>query len=109
MEVAVKGEDAGSRTTLTSLMSSTDTWCVGSGLQQEWWNDFLRYYYLMVQTVDGSLPRRFAFLVMILCLFTTLLVLLRRRRIPGIAVSPSWRLIGIVFGTIFFMMFNPTK
>lgn len=28
---------------------------------------------------------------------------------PGVAVSPSWRLIGIVFGTIFFMMFNPTK
>ncbi|MEE2031147.1 arabinosyltransferase domain-containing protein [Rhodococcus chondri] len=79
------------------------------GPNEEWWNDFLRYYYLMVQTVDGSLPRRFAFLVMILCLFTTMLVLLRRRRIPGIAVSPSWRLIGIVFGTIFFMMFNPTK
>ncbi len=79
------------------------------GPNEEWWNDFLRYYYLMVQTVDGSLSRRFAFLVMILCLFTSLLVLLRRRRVPGVAVSPTWRLIGIVFGTMFFMMFNPTK
>jgi len=47
--------------------------------------------------------------VMLLCLFTTLLVLLRRRQVPGIASGPTWRLMGIVFGTIFFMMFNPTK
>jgi arabinosyltransferase B len=94
--------------TLSAVLEATRVRTI-IGPNEEWWNDFLRYYYLMVQTVDGSLPRRFAFLVMILCLFTTLLVLLRRRRIPGIAVSPSWRLIGIVFGTIFFMMFNPTK
>ncbi|MBY6437316.1 arabinosyltransferase [Rhodococcus kroppenstedtii] len=74
-----------------------------------WYNDFLRYYYLFVQTVDGSLARRFAFLVMLLCLFTTLVVLLRRKRIPGVPSGPAWRLIAVVFGTIFFMMFNPTK
>ncbi|NEW48438.1 arabinosyltransferase domain-containing protein, partial [Nocardia cyriacigeorgica] len=34
---------------------------------------------------------------------------LRRRRVPGIASAPTWRLMGVVFGTIFFMMFNPTK
>ncbi|MCU1644675.1 MAG: embB [Nocardia sp.] len=74
-----------------------------------WYEDYLRYYYLFVETVDGSLARRFAFLVMILCLITTLLVLLRRRQVPGIASGPTWRLLGVVFGTIFFMMFNPTK
>ena len=55
------------------------------------------------------MARRFAFLTMILCLFTTLFILLRRKRIPGAATGPSWRLLGVVFGTIFFMMFNPTK
>lgn len=94
--------------TLAAVLEATRVRTI-IGPNEEWWNDFLRYYYLFVQTVDGSLARRFAFLVMLLCLFTSLLVLLRRRRIPGVATGPSWRLIGIVFGTIFFMMFNPTK
>ena len=94
--------------TLAAVLEATRVRTI-IGPNEEWWNDFLRYYYLMVQTVDGSLARRFAFLVMLLCLFTTMLVLLRRRKIPGIAMSPSWRLLGIVFGTMFFMMFNPTK
>ncbi|WP_425303064.1 arabinosyltransferase domain-containing protein [Nocardia wallacei] len=80
-----------------------------AGPNLAWYEDYLRYYYLFVETVDGSLARRFAFLVMLLCLFTTMMVLLRRRRVPGIASGPTWRLMGIVFGTIFFMMFNPTK
>ncbi|MCJ0904369.1 arabinosyltransferase domain-containing protein [Rhodococcus sp. ARC_M6] len=79
------------------------------GPNLEWYKDFLRYYYLFVETVDGSVARRFAFLTMILCLFTTLFVMLRRGRVPGAATGPSWRLVGVVFGTIFFMMFNPTK
>ncbi|MBB5913639.1 arabinosyltransferase B [Nocardia transvalensis] len=80
-----------------------------AGPNLAWYEDYLRYYYLFVETVDGSLARRFAFLVMLLCLFTTMMVLLRRRRVPGIASGPTWRLMGVVFGTIFFMMFNPTK
>lgn len=80
-----------------------------AGPNLAWYEDYLRYYYLFVETVDGSLARRFAFLVMLLCLFTTMLVLLRRRFVPGIASGPTWRLMGVVFGTIFFMMFNPTK
>nr|WP_233532601.1 arabinosyltransferase domain-containing protein [Antrihabitans sp. YC2-6] len=80
---------------------------IGPNLQ--WYKDFLRYYYLFVQTVDGSVARRFAFLVMVLCLVTTMLILLRRRHIPGVPNGPAWRLMGVVFGTIFFMMFNPTK
>ncbi|MQY26903.1 arabinosyltransferase domain-containing protein [Nocardia aurantia] len=80
-----------------------------TGPNLAWWEDYLRYYYLFVQTVDGSVSRRFAFLAMILCLITTTLVLLRRRQVPGLASGPTWRLIGMVAGTIFFMMFNPTK
>lgn len=80
-----------------------------TGPNLAWYEDYLRYYYLFVETVDGSLSRRFAFLIMLLCLFTTMLVLLRRRQVPGIASGPTWRLMGVVFGTIFFMMFNPTK
>nr|WP_232236323.1 arabinosyltransferase domain-containing protein [Nocardia sp. BMG51109] len=80
-----------------------------AGPNMAWYEDYLRYYYLFVETVDGSLARRFAFLIMLLCLFTTMMVLLRRRRVPGIASGPTWRLMGVVFGTIFFMMFNPTK
>nr|WP_232542000.1 arabinosyltransferase domain-containing protein [Nocardia bovistercoris] len=80
-----------------------------TGPNLAWYEDYLRYYYLFVETVDGSLSRRFAFLVMLLCLFTTMLVLLRRRQVPGIASGPTWRLMGVVIGTIFFMMFNPTK
>jgi arabinosyltransferase B len=80
-----------------------------TGPNLAWYEDYLRYYYLFVETVDGSLPRRFAFLLMLLCLFTTMLVLLRRRQVPGIASGPTWRLMGVVLGTIFFMMFNPTK
>ncbi len=80
-----------------------------TGPNLAWYEDYLRYYYMFVETVDGSLARRFAFLVMLLCLFTTLLVLLRRRQVPGIASGPTWRLMAVVFGTIFFMMFNPTK
>nr|WP_254206056.1 arabinosyltransferase domain-containing protein [Nocardia alni] len=80
-----------------------------AGPNLAWYEDYLRYYYLFVQTVDGSVSRRFAFLIMILCLVTTMLVLLRRVRVPGIASAPTWRLLGVVFGTIFLMMFNPTK
>ncbi|QNG20921.1 arabinosyltransferase [Rhodococcus triatomae] len=94
--------------TLATVMEATRVrTLIGPNL--EWYKDFLRYYYLFVDTVDGSVARRFAFLVLLLCLFTTLFVLLRRRRIPGAATGPSWRLLGVVFGTIFFMMFNPTK
>lgn len=94
--------------TYASVMESTRV-RTAIGPNEAWYQDFLRYYYLFVQTVDGSVARRFAFLVMLLCLFSTLFILLRRKRVPGISNGPAWRLIGVVFGTIFFMMFNPTK
>ena len=35
--------------------------------------------------------------------------MLRRKRVPGVARGPAWRLMGVIFGTMFFLMFTPTK
>jgi hypothetical protein len=79
------------------------------GPSQAWWTENLRYYYLILPTVDGSLSRRFGFLVTALCLFTAVFIMLRRKQIPGVARGPAWRLMGVIFGTMFFLMFTPTK
>jgi arabinosyltransferase B len=79
------------------------------GPSQAWYTDNLRYYYLILPTVDGSLSRRFGFLLTALCLFTAMFIMLRRKRVSGVARGPVWRLIGVIFGTIFFLMFAPTK
>ena len=79
------------------------------GPSQPWYTENLRYYYLILPTVDGSLSRRFGFLITALSLFTSMFIMLRRKRIPGVARGPAWRLMGIIFLTMFFLMFTPTK
>jgi arabinosyltransferase B len=79
------------------------------GPSQAWYTENLRYYYLILPTVDGSLSRRFGFLITALSLFTAMFIMLRRKRIPGVARGPTWRLMGVIFGTVFFLMFTPTK
>ncbi|WP_102145889.1 arabinosyltransferase domain-containing protein [Mycobacterium hubeiense] len=79
------------------------------GPNQEWYTENLRYYYLILPTVDGSLSRRFGFLITALSLFAAMFIMLRRKRVPGVARGPAWRLMGIIFATIFFLMFTPTK
>ena len=79
------------------------------GPSQAWYTENLRYYYLILPTVDGSLSRRFGFLITALSLFASMFIMLRRKRIPGVARGPVWRLMGIIFGTMFFLMFTPTK
>jgi arabinosyltransferase A len=75
-----------------------------------WYQDFLRYYFLTVEEhVESSLTRRFAVLVMLLCLFMMLTVLLRRTRVPGIARGPLWRLIGSTALGLLLLTFTPTK
>src|SRR4029078_13171086 len=76
---------------------------------QAWYTENLRYYYLFLPTVDGSLSRRFGFFVTFVSLFVSMFILLRRKRVPGVARGPAWRLMGIIFGTMFFLMFTPTK
>ena len=79
------------------------------GPSQKWYTENLRYYYLILPTVDGSLSRRFGFFITALSLFASMFIMLRRKRIPGVARGPVWRLIGVIFGTMFFLMFTPTK
>ncbi|MGW9169857.1 arabinosyltransferase domain-containing protein, partial [Agromyces sp. NPDC055657] len=79
------------------------------GPSQEWYTENLRYYYLILPTVDGSLSRRFGFIITALSLFASLFIMLRRKRIPGVARGPVWRLMGIIFATMFCLMFTPTK
>ena len=59
------------------------------GPSQEWYTENLRYYYLILPTVDGSLSRRFGFLITALSLFASMFIMLRRKRIPGVARGPG--------------------
>jgi arabinosyltransferase B len=79
------------------------------GPSQAWYTENLRYYYLILPTVDGSLSRRFGFLITALSLFISMFIMLRRKQIPGVAKGPAWRLMGVIFATMFTLMFTPTK
>jgi arabinosyltransferase B len=94
--------------TLATVMEATRI-RTAIGPAQAWYTENLRYYYLILPTVDGSLSRRVGFLMTALCLFTAVFIMLRRKRVPGVARGPAWRLIGTILGTIFFLTFAPTK
>ncbi|MGC7260014.1 arabinosyltransferase domain-containing protein, partial [Mycobacteroides abscessus subsp. abscessus] len=79
------------------------------GPAQAWYTENLRYYYLFLPTVDAAVSRRFGFLLIVACLFIAMFIMLRRKRVSGVARGPAWRVLGVVFGTIFFLMFAPTK
>lgn len=75
-----------------------------------WYQDFLRYYFLTVEeNVEASVTRRFAVLVMLLCLFGMIVVALRRGHLPGVARGPVWRLIGSTALGLLLLTFTPTK
>ena len=75
-----------------------------------WYQEFLRYYFLTVEdSVDGSLSRRFAVLVLLLCVFGLIMVLLRRGRVPGAVSGPVWRLTGSTAIGLLLLMVTPTK
>jgi len=75
-----------------------------------WYQDFLRYYFLTVEEgVEASLTRRFAVFVMLLCMFSMLVILLRKGRVPGIARGPVWRLVGSTALGLLLLTFTPTK
>ncbi|MGD1283256.1 arabinosyltransferase domain-containing protein [Mycobacterium seoulense] len=75
-----------------------------------WYQDWLRYYFLTVESnPDGSMSRRFAVLVLLLCLFGMLVILLRRGKVPGVASGPAWRLLGTTAIGLLLLTFTPTK
>lgn len=76
------------------------------GPSQAWYTENLRYYYLILPTVDGSLSRRFGFLITVLSLFISMFIMLRRKRVPGVARGPAWRLMGVIFATMFLSLIH---
>ena len=72
----------------------------------EWWQEPIRYYYLILQTGDGTLSRRIGILLMLLSLFYVMFRLLRGRHPNGVARAPIWRLIAVMLGTMFFIAFT---
>ncbi|OBJ59001.1 arabinosyltransferase [Mycobacterium sp. 1423905.2] len=97
-----------SQTLATVAESARIKYTVGPTIA--WYQDFLRYYFLTVESnADASMSRRFAVLVMLLCMFGMLAVLLRRGRVPGLASGPAWRLIGTAAVGLLLLTFTPTK
>lgn len=79
------------------------------GPKGSWYEEVMRYEALFNLTPDGSLARRFAVLAMFLALVTCAAILFRKGRIPGVALGPSRRIIGLSALSIALMTFNPTK
>ncbi|WP_067696772.1 arabinosyltransferase domain-containing protein [Nocardia jejuensis] len=75
-----------------------------------WFDERTRWDSLLMLSPDGSLARRFGILAMLLCLAVCFAVMLRKNgRIPGTSRGPSARILGIIFMSLFLMMFTPTK
>ncbi|MEV4129529.1 arabinosyltransferase domain-containing protein [Nocardia sp. NPDC049707] len=94
--------------TLATVMEATRVRTL-VGPNVAWFDERTRWDSLLMLSPDGSLARRFGVLVMLLCLLVCVLQVLRKGRIPGTSRGPSVRILGIVFASLLFMMFTPTK
>ncbi|OBI53808.1 arabinosyltransferase [Mycobacterium kyorinense] len=74
-----------------------------------WFEEHVRYERLFLATPDGSVARRFGVLALLVALAVSVAMALRKGRIPGTAVGPSRRIIGITVISFIAMMFTPTK
>ncbi len=97
-----------SQTLATVAESARIKYKVGATIA--WYQEFLRYYFLTVESnAEGSMTRRFAVLIMLLCLFGVLVILLRRGKLPGVAGGPAWRLVGTTAIGLLLLHATPTK
>lgn len=74
-----------------------------------WYDEWARYQSLLQLSVDGSMTRRFAVFLLMVSLLLVIAAMVRNGKVPGASRGPSHRLVFIIFGTMFFMMFTPTK
>lgn len=79
------------------------------GPSLHWYNEIDRYSALFEFSANGSVSRRFAVLAMLVGLVVSGAMLIRKSRIPGTALGPSRRIVGITFASLIFLMFTPTK
>ncbi len=79
------------------------------GPSLSWFQEPFRYQWLFSDVPDGALARRFPVLLLLLCLGTSLVVLLRRGGIPGAGLGPSRRLIGTTGAALALLALTPTK
>jgi len=79
------------------------------GPNLSWFQEPIRYEELFSDMPDGALARRFPVLLLLLCLGTSLAVLLRRGGIPGAGLGPSRRLIGTAGVSLVLLALTPTK
>jgi len=94
--------------TLATVMEATRVRSA-VGPNVPWFEERLRWDALLTVAPDGSLARRFGVFVMLLCLVVCVMLVLRRGRVPGSAIGPSRRILGIVFASLLLMMLTPTK
>ena len=95
--------------TLATVMEATRV-RTAVGPNVPWFDERVRWDSLLTLSPDGSLARRFGVFTMLLCLVVCVWQMLRKGgRIPGTSRGPSARILGIVFASLFLMMFTPTK
>ncbi|GJF13324.1 arabinosyltransferase A [Mycolicibacterium cyprinidarum] len=95
------------QTLAAELQASSFKSAVGPSLA--WFDEHIRYSRLFTTSPDGSVARRFAVLTVLLALAVAVAMSLRKGRIPGTALGPSRRIIGITIIAFLAMMFTPTK
>ncbi|MEO3759950.1 arabinosyltransferase domain-containing protein [Mycobacterium sp. B14F4] len=95
------------QTLIGELQANSFKSAVGPSLS--WFDEHIRYERLFTTSPDGSVARRFAVLTLLLALVVSVAMSLRKFRIPGTALGPSRRIIGITIISFLALMFTPTK